>query len=153
MPNTYTQLYTHFVFAVKSPQMKIKPEWNDDLQKYISGITKNLQCKMLAINNVADHIHLFVARHPAISEAEFAQRSKNNSSRWVNTRNWMRHPFYWQTGYGAFTYGHSQIDSVCKYIANQQNHHKKWTFRQEYINFLKKFGIDYDDQYLFDFFD
>ena len=118
MPNTYTQLYTQFIFAVKTPEMKLKPEWNDELQKYITGIAKNLQCKMLAINNVADHIHVFIGRHPTISEAEFAQKAKNNSSGWINKKNWLRYSFHWQTGYGAFTYGHSQIDSVCKYIAN-----------------------------------
>jgi REP element-mobilizing transposase RayT len=153
MANTYTQLYTHFIFAVKSRDCFIQDDWNTDLQKYISGITENLKCKILAINNMADHLHMFVSRHPTVSESVLVQKVKNNSSRWINQKKLSRNVFAWQSGYGAFTYSRSQIKNVSAYIDNQQIHHQKHTFQEEFIAFLKKFEIDYDDKYMFDFYD
>jgi REP element-mobilizing transposase RayT len=153
MANTYTQLYTHLIFAVKSHDCFIQEHWNAELQQYISGITGNLKCKMLAINNMPDHLHLFVSRHPTVSESVLAQKVKNNSSRWINQKKLSRKVFAWQSGYGAFTYSRSQIKDVCAYIENQKTHHQKHTFQEEYIAFLKKFEIDFDKNYLFEFFD
>ena len=107
---------------------------------------------MLAINNMPDHLHMFVSRHPTVAESVLAQKIKNNSSRWINQNKLSRNIFSWQSGYGAFTYSRSQINDVCKYIVNQQIHHKKNTFREEYIGFLKKFEIDFNENYVFDFF-
>jgi len=153
MANTYTQLYTHLIFAVKSRKCLIQNAWNEELQKYISGITQNLKCKMLAINNMPDHLHMFVSRHPTIAESVLAQKVKNNSSRWINQNKLLGNVFAWQSGYGAFTYSRSQIKHVCNYIANQQIHHQKTTFQEEYIEILKKFDIDFNESYVFDFFD
>ena len=153
MANTYTQLYIHFIFAVKSNKCLIQKKWSNELQKYITGISHNLKCKTLSINNVADHIHLFISKHPTISESEYVQKIKNNSARWINKSNFLINDFSWQSGYGAFTYSRSQINNVCKYISNQQEHHRKYTFHEEYISFLEKFSIDYNESYLFDFFD
>ena len=152
MANTYTQLFTHFVFAVKSRECFIREPWNKDLQKYISGISENLKCKMLAINNMPDHLHMFVSRHPTVAESVLAQKVKNNSSRWINQSKLTRITFSWQSGYGAFTYSRSQIEQVCNYIANQQIHHRKMSFQEEYLEFLKKIEIDFDENYVFDFF-
>jgi len=152
MANTYTQLYTHLIFAVKSRECFIQNDWNKELQKYISGISEKINCKMLAINNMPDHLHMFVSRHPTVAESVLAQKIKNNSSRWINQKKLSRNIFSWQSGYGAFTYSRSQINDVCKYIVNQQIHHKKNTFREEYIGFLKKFEIDFNENYVFDFF-
>ncbi len=153
MANTYTQLYTHFIFAVKYRDNLLKQEWSPDLQRYITGITKNLGCKMLAINNMPDHVHVFVSRKPTIAESAFVQKIKNNSSHWINKQNFLNLKFSWQSGYGAFTYSRSQISNVCQYIFNQQEHHRKFSFKEEYISFLNKFQVDYDERYLFDFFD
>jgi len=152
MANTYTQLYTHLIFAVKSRECFIQNEWNKELHQYISGISENLKCQMLAINNMPDHLHMFVSRHPTVSESVLAQKVKNNSSRWINQKKLLRNVFSWQSGYGAFTYSRSQITYVCKYIEKQQVHHQKTTFQQEYIGFLEKFGINFDENYVFDFF-
>mgnify|MGYP006296195061 FL=1 len=152
MANTYTQLYTHLIFAVKSRDCFIQNDWNKELQQYISGISDNLKCQMLAINNMPDHLHMFVSRHPTVSESVLAQKVKNNSSRWINQKKLLRNVFSWQSGYGAFTYSRSQIPYVCKYIEKQQIHHQKTTFQQEYIGFLEKFGINFDENYVFDFF-
>jgi len=99
-----------------------------------------------------DHLHMFVSRHPTVSESVLAQKVKNNSSRWINQKKLLRNVFSWQSGYGAFTYSRSQITYVCKYIEKQQVHHQKTTFQQEYIGFLEKFGINFDENYVFDFF-
>lgn len=151
--NSYTQLYIHYVFAVKWRNHLLKPEHNDELQKYITGIIKKRKCKMLAINNVTDHIHLFIGQNPQYSVSKLMQETKAISSKFINDNNWYKTKFRWQTGYGAFSYSHSQIDNVIKYINNQQQHHKKHTFKEEYLEMLKKFKIDFDEKYIFEFFE
>ena len=149
MANTYTQLYIHTVFAVENRISLIKESWREELHKYITGIVQNNNHKLIAINSIADHAHVFIGLKPAQSISDLLQDIKGCSSTWINERKFVQGHFNWQAGYGAFSYAHSQIDTVVKYIQNQQQHHKKKTFRQEYIEFLEKFNVDYDERYIF----
>ncbi len=153
MANSFTQIYVHYIWAVKGRRNFLIQKHNDELQKYITGLVQNRECKMLAINSMPDHVHMFIGQHPSYSIAKIAQEIKAVSSKFINEKNWYRYQFNWQSGYGAFTYSHSQIDNVVKYIMNQQQHHKKITFREEYIEFLEKFAIEYNEEYLFEFYD
>jgi len=150
MANTYSQVYLQFIFAVKGRQSLILPKHNDELQKYITGIVQNRKQKVLAINNVPDHLHLFVGFGTTMSIADFMEEVKSISSKFINEKGWINGRFEWQRGYGVFSYSRSQIDDVIKYIANQQEHHKKKAFKEEYLEFLKKFEVDYDERYLFE---
>lgn len=149
MANTYTQIYIQIVFAVKGRQNLIVEKHRDKLEKYMCGIIKNNKSKALAIYCNPDHTHILIGLHPVISISDMARDIKANSSKWINENKWFLGQFRWQEGYGAFTYSKSQIDMVAKYILNQPKHHKKTTFKDEYINFLKKFEIEYDEKYLF----
>jgi REP element-mobilizing transposase RayT len=153
MANTYSQVYLQFVFAVKGRQSLINHKYNTELQKYITGIVQNRKQKMLAINNMPDHLHLFVGFGTTMSMADFMEEVKSISSKFINEKGWVRGKFEWQRGYGVFSYSRSQIDNVINYIINQQEHHKKKTFRDEYLEFLKRFEIEYDERYLFDWID
>lgn len=153
MPNTYTQLYIQFVFAVKFRQSLIQKEWKNDLYKYITGIVQNNKSKMLAINGVSDHIHIFIGYKPTIAIPDLVKDIKVASSLWINEERLTMQNFNWQEGYGAFSYRLRDIDEICKYIQKQEEHHKKKTFREEYISLLKDFDITYDEKYLFEFFD
>jgi putative transposase len=153
MANTYSQVYLQFVFAVKGRQSLIIPKHNDELQKYITGIVQNRNQKMLAINNMPDHLHLFVGFGTTMSMADFMEEVKAISSKFINEKGWVKGKFEWQRGYGVFSYSRSQIDDVIKYIINQQGHHKKKTFKDEYLDFLKKFEVEYDERYLFEWID
>jgi putative transposase len=150
MANTYSQVYLQFVFAVKGKQSLINQKHNDELQKYITGIVQNRKQKMLAINNMPDHLHLFVGFGTTMSMADFMEEVKAISSKFINEKGWVKGKFEWQRGYGVFSYSRSQIDNVIKYIMNQQDHHKKKTFKEEYLEFLKKFEVEYDERYLFE---
>ena len=149
MANTYTQLYVQVVFVVKNRQSLIQEEWKQELYKYISGIIKNNEHKLLAINGVGDHVHILIGMKPSQSLADLMQDIKGSSSKWINDKNYVYGKFEWQAGYGAFTYSHSQISSVIKYIQNQEVHHKTSTFKEEYVSFLKAFEINYNENYLF----
>jgi len=153
MANTYSQVYLQFVFAVKGRQSLINQKHNEELQKYITGIVQNRKQKMLAINNMPDHLHLFVGFGTAMSMADFMEEVKSISSKFINEKGWVKGKFEWQRGYGVFSYSRSQIDNVIKYIINQQKHHKKKTFKEEYLEFLKKFEVEYDERYLFEWID
>jgi len=153
MANTYSQVYLQFVFAVKGRQSIINSKYNEELQKYITGIVQNRKQKMLAINNVSDHIHLLVGFNTIMSIADFMEEVKAISSKFINEKAWVKGKFEWQRGYGVFSYSRSQIDDVIKYILNQQEHHSKKTFKEEYLDFLKKFEVEYDEHYLFDWID
>jgi len=149
MPNTYTQLYIHFVFAVKYRKAVIHEEWEDRLQKYITGIVQRNGHKLLAINNMPDHLHLFVGLNPKQSISELMQFVKGDSSEFINANKLTQRKFQWQDGYGAFSNSRSQIDGVVKYILDQKEHHAKQTFREEYLEILRKNDVDYDEKYIF----
>ncbi len=153
MANTYSQVYLQFVITVKGRQSLLNPIHNEELQKYITGIVQNRKQKMLAINNMPDHLHLFVGFGTTMSIADFMEQVKSISSKFINENGWVGGKFEWQRGYGVFSYSRSHIDNVVKYILNQQKHHKKKTFKEEYLEFLKKFEVEYDERYLFDWID
>jgi len=133
MANTYSQVYLQFIFAVKGRQNLINQKYNDELQKYITGIVQNRKQKMLAINNVPDHLHMLVSFNTTMSIADFMEETKSISSKFINDNKWINSKFEWQRGYGVFSYSRSQIDVVIKYILNQQLHHKKKSFKEEII--------------------
>ncbi len=149
MPNTYTQLYIHCVFAVKYRAAIIQPAWEERLHKYITGILQNNRHKLLAINSMSDHLHFFVGLYPNQSISEMMQLAKGDSSEFINNQKFTKRKFNWQSGYGAFSNSRSQIDKVVKYILKQKEHHRKKTFREEYIEMLKDYNIDYDEKYIF----
>ncbi len=149
MPNTYTQMYVQIVFAVQGRNNLIPSKHREEIHKYITGIVKNRGQKMLSIFCMPDHAHLLVGFKPSISISDLTRDIKAVSSKFINDNKWIKGKFNWQEGFGAFTYSPSQIDSVIKYILNQEKHHLKKTFREEYIDFLRKFEIEYDEKYLF----
>jgi len=150
MANTFTQLYIHIVFSVKLRASLIQNEWREELHKYITGIIQNQGHKVLVINSVPDHIHIFIGMKPDTSLSELVRDVKANSSKWINGKKFLKTKFQWQEGYGAFSYSHSQLDEVIHYIKEQQEHHRKRTFKEEYISFLKKYDVSYDSKYVFD---
>lgn len=148
MANTYTQLYIQFVFAVQNRKSLIQPAWKDELYKYISGIVQNNNHKLIAIGGTHNHIHVFVGYKPHQLIPDLLKDIKGSSSGWINKKGLVIDKFNWQEGYGAFSYSHSQIDDVVKYILNQEKHHKTKTFKEEYVEFLDKFMVDYNKDYI-----
>ena len=153
MANTYSQIYLQFVFAVQNRASLISKQHKEELHKYITGLVTHRKSKMLAVNCMPDHTHLFVGFKPVILISDFLKEIKVESNEFINDKKWIRGRFRWQNGYGVFSYSHSHIGSVIKYIQNQEKHHQKSTFRQEYLDFLQKFQIEFKNEYLFDFFD
>lgn len=153
MANTYSQIYIQIVFAVAGRQNLIPAANREELHKYLSGIVDRRGQKMLSIFCMPDHAHILVGMRPSISISDLTRDIKAGSSNFINDKRWVRGHFNWQEGFGAFSYSRSQIDSVCKYILNQEEHHKRKSFKREYIGFLKKFEVEYDDDYLFDWID
>jgi REP element-mobilizing transposase RayT len=153
MANTFSQIYLQFVFAVKGRQSLIPKENKEELHKYITGLVQNRKAKMLAIHCLPDHTHLFVGFKPTILITDFIKEIKVESNEFINNKKWIRGRFSWQEGYGVFSYSQSHIDRVIKYIRNQELHHRKKTFRDEYHDLLNKFQIAFDEKYLFDFID
>jgi REP element-mobilizing transposase RayT len=151
MANTYTQIYIHIVFAVEGRQNLIASEHNAELQKYITGIVTAHKHKLIAINNMPDHLHLLVGLQPDRALSDLVRDVKANSSRFINEKHWVKGRFSWQEGFGAFSYSRSQIGTVVRYIENQQRHHAKQSFRDEYIALLENFGVEYDRKYIFKF--
>lgn len=153
MANTFSRIYLQFVFAVKGRQNLISAKYKEELHKYMTRVAQNRKAKMLAIHCMPDHTHLFVGFKPNVLISEFIKEIKIESNEFINSKKWIRGKFNWQDGYGVFSYSHSQIDNVVKYILNQEAHHRKRTFRQEYHELLEKFEIPYEEKYLFDFMD
>lgn len=147
--NTYTQIHIQLVFAVKFRQALIQKEWKDDLFKYITGIIQNRKHKLLSINGMPDHIHILIGLRPNQSLSDLVQEIKSISSKWINENKFISFRFEWQDSFGAFSYGKSQINDVIKYIENQEKYHQKKSFREEYLHFLEKFEIEYDEKYVF----
>jgi REP element-mobilizing transposase RayT len=150
MANTYTQIYIQIVFAVSGRQNLISKENREELHKFISGIVTNRGQKLFAVFAMPDHVHLLVSMGPAISISDLVRDIKAGSSKFINDKKWMIGKFNWQEGYGAFSYSKSSVDTVVKYILNQEEHHKNKSFREEYLDFMQKFEIEYDSKYLFD---
>jgi len=153
MANSYSQIYIQIVFAVKGRQNLIKREHKEELHKYITGIVKGKKQKMLAINCMPDHTHMFLGFTPDMKISDLVRDVKSISSGFINEKKFVKGKFNWQHGFGAFSYSHSHIDRVVKYVLNQEEHHKKKTFREEYIGLLEKFNVEYDPKYIFEFYD
>jgi len=153
MANSFTQLYVQMVFAVKNRQSLILPQNRVKIEKYICGIAFNIKCKPISIYCNPDHTHILLSIKSVCCVADAIRDIKSFSSRYINENRLTDNHFEWQTGYGAFSYGQSQIDKVKAYISNQQNHHNRQSFKDEYIALLKAFEIDYVDNYLFDWID
>jgi putative transposase len=153
MAGTYHQNYLHIVFAVKFRKALIDPAWEERLYKFITGLVQNKGQKMLAINGMPDHIHILIGMEPSCRLSDLVREIKKSSNNFINENNFCPSGFYWQKGFGSFTYGHSQLGVIIPYILNQKKHHSKKTFRMEYTQFLKRYEIDYDDRYLFDWID
>ena len=149
MASTYSQIYIQYVFAVKERVNLLKRPWRDKVFKYISGIIKGKNQKAIIVNGMADHVHAFVGLKPAMPVSDLIRDIKNNSTNFINEQKFLKGKFEWQEGYGAFSYSHSQMNHVYQYIANQEEHHRKKTFKEEYFDFLEKFEIEYDEKYLF----
>jgi putative transposase len=137
------------VFAVEGRQNLIKPEYNDELQKYISGIISGQRQKLIAINNMPDHLHMLIGLRPDSVLSELVGDVKTGSSNFINRKQWVAGRFSWQEGFGAFSHSRSQLDAVVRYIKNQQKHHARNSFREEYVKLLERFEVDYDPKYIF----
>lgn len=153
MANTYSKVYIQVVFAVKGRQNLIRAEIREELHKYITGIITNRDQKLLSIFCMPDHTHLLIGLKPSISISDLVRDIKAGSSKFINDKNLIKGKFSWQEGFGVFSYSGSQIDTVIKYIQNQEKHHNKKSFKEEYLEFLKKFEIEYDEKYLFEWID
>lgn len=148
--STYSQIYIQLVFVVKGRESLILNNWEDELYKYITGIITNKGQKLLAINGMPDHVHILIGMKPSCCLSDLVREIKKASNEFINEKRFIRHKFQWQEGFGAFSYSHSALDNVIAYIANQKEHHKKQTFKQEYISFLEKFCVEYKEEYLFE---
>lgn len=149
MANTYHQIYLQAVFAVKYRGAVLDKSWRPKIQGVLGNLINETGCKTIIVNGVEDHVHCFLGLKPVVSVSELMKSVKAKSSKYINDHRLTRDHFEWQDGYGVFSYSHSQIDRVFKYIENQEEHHKKQTFKEEYLELLKKFKIDYDERYIF----
>jgi len=149
MANTFTQIHIHAIFAVQNRDCIISTHWQDHLYKYIAGIIGKHNHKLLAINGMPDHLHILFGMRASQSLSELMQDIKGSSSKWINENRFIKSRFSWQEGYGAFSYSKSQLPQVIKYIEQQEKHHAKKTFSEEYKSFLEAFEIEYDEKYVF----
>jgi putative transposase len=150
MANTYSQIYIQTVFAVSGRANLIQSEWRDEFYKYITGIVRNKNQKLISIGGVEDHIHILLGLKPDIALSDLVRDIKSNSTQFVNEKRLARGHFMWQEGFGAFSYSHSQLDNVIRYIQNQEKHHKRSSFKDEYLKYLKRYEIDFDEKYIFE---
>lgn len=150
MSDTFSQIYIQVVFAVKGRENLIANNWKDELHKYIAGTIRAKGQKSIIVNGMPDHVHAFVGLRPSFAIADLVRDIKSSASNFINDRKLVRGKFQWQEGYGAFSYSHSHIDAVYKYILLQEEHHKKRSFREEYIGLLRKFEVEFDERYLFE---
>ena len=150
MAGTFSQIYIQYVFAVEGRENLLQKPWRDEVFKYIAGIIKEKNQKAIIVNGVTDHVHVFVGLKPSMNISDLVRDIKNNSSKFINEQRFLKGKFSWQEGYGAFSYAHSQIESVYQYILKQEEQHMKKTFKEEYLDFLQKFKIDYSEKYLFE---
>lgn len=152
MANTYTQAYFHLVFSPFKREALIQRSWKDGLEKYITGVVQMNKHKLLAIGSMPDHIHIFIGYNVNQMIPDLVKGIKTSTNKWIKENKLSRHRFDWQKGYGAFTHSRSQIDTVARYVLNQERRHKKKTFREEYLEILKRNEIDYDEIYTFEYF-
>ncbi|MDB5226181.1 MAG: transposase [Bacteroidota bacterium] len=150
MANTYTQIYIQIVFCVSRRQSLISKDNKEELHKYITGIIQNRNTKLLAIHCMPDHIHILIGMKPTILLSDLVRDIKAGSSKFINDSKWIKGKFSWQEGYGAFSYSHSQLNNVINYINTQEDHHQKNSFKEEYLDLLQKFDVQYNDEYLFE---
>jgi len=150
MAGTYSQIYIQIIFAVKGRENLIRSEWKEKLYSYIAGIIKGKNQKSIIVNGISNHLHVFVGLLPSMAVSDLVRDIKNNSTNFINKNKLVKGKFSWQEGYGAFSYSHSQIESVYNYILNQEKHHNKKTFKEEYLEFIKLYNIDYNEKYSFD---
>jgi putative transposase len=153
MANTYSQITIHAVFAVKGRENLITKNWRDNLHEYISGIITNKGAKSLAVGGWKDHVHILFGLPVTISISDFMSAVKASSSGWINEQKFVKGKFEWQAGYGAFSFARSQRDIVIKYIMNQEEHHRTKTFKEEYLKMLNDFEIEFDEKYVFEFYE
>jgi putative transposase len=151
MANTFSQIYIQTVFAVSGRMSLIKPAFREDVYKYITGIVRNQGQKLISINGMPDHVHILIGLKPAMALADLVQEIKADSTNFINKNKWVQGRFSWREGYGAFSYGHSQLDTTIRYIQNQERHHKRSSFKDEYLTLLRKFDIAFDEKYVFEF--
>jgi REP element-mobilizing transposase RayT len=149
MANTYSQIYLQVVFAVQGRQSLITPERKEELHKYITGIVTRQGQKLIAIHCMPDHTHILIGLRPSMALSNLVHDLKIGSANFVNRKRWVVGRFGWQEGFGAFSYGQSQLTRIIRYIQNQEQHHSKLTFREEYLRFLKKYEIAHDERYIF----
>jgi len=149
MPNTYTQIHLHFVFAVQNRLSLIQQDWKDRLYQYITGIVKQNSHKMIIINGMPDHLHIVTGMRPTQSVSDLLQDIKGASSKWINDNKLVTGKFQWQEGYGAFSYNKSALPKLIEYVKNQEEHHRKKTFIEEYKEFLDAFEVEYNERYIF----
>ncbi len=150
MANTYTQLYIHIVFAVKGRQSLIPKDYKEELHRYITGIVTNRKQKVIQINSMPDHIHILIGMTPDLTLSDLVRDIKVSSTKFINKKRWVLGQFKWQEGFSAFTYSHSQLGDVARYIRNQEKHHSYRSFREEYLELLKRFDVSYDERYIFE---
>jgi putative transposase len=153
MPNTYTQLHIHLVFTVKNRDALIGKSWRDELEKYMTEIIQKYEHKLLAIYAMRDHVHILIGYRPTQLLPDLVEELKTSSNHWIKSKRFIPFAFAWQRGYGAFTYSKSQVKTVNNYILNQEEHHKKKTFKEEYLEMLTQNEVEYEEKYLFQFFD
>lgn len=153
MPGTFHQVYIQVVLAVKGRENLISNGWKDELHKYMSGIITGKEQKAIIVNGMPDHIHAFIGLNPSMRISDLVRDIKNNSSNFINDNRWVRGKFAWQEGYGVFSYAQSQLKQVYNYVLSQEEHHKKRTFREEYLELLRKFEIEFSEKYLFEWYE
>jgi len=150
MAGTFSQIYIQIIFAVKGRESLISKSWEDDLHKYITGIIRNKEQKLLAINGMPDHIHILIGMKPTCCLSDLVREIKKSSNEFIKEKKFSKFKFQWQEGYGAFSYSHSALDNVINYISKQKEHHQTHSFKEEYMNFLKNYQIDFKNEYLFE---
>jgi len=153
MANTFSQIYIQTVFAVSGRLSLITSDFKEELHKYITGIVQKQGQKLIRINGIPDHLHILIGLKPAMALANLVRDIKSDSSDWINRKKLARGKFAWQEGYGAFSYGHSQLDTIVRYIMNQEKHHRRGSFRDEYLTLLRKFEVEFKEEYVFEFYD
>ena len=151
MANTFSQIYIQTVFAVSGRRSLITQDFKEELHKYITGIVRKKDQKLISINGMPDHRHILIGLRPAMALADLVRDIKSDSSDWINRKKLVKGKFAWQEGYGAFSYGHSQLDMIIRYIQNQEEHHRRRSFRNEYLSLLRKFDIAFEHKYIFEF--